>query len=392
MRETNKLRAAALVAMVAIAACSVALGQDAAAPAEKPGFWSGFLNSTFGLVLLFIFIPVIITTFIAARQRDRCLKTFHGFHITVVTTAGRTLWGRLRVFSKGIVIHYRSPIESEGRPVHTSYMMYEPDMENVRAVFRFHDQLDKANKKRRTRQVRRLAYPGLFLRLWRRTRNLINTLRDALNKAIGAILGQAQRARPGSKMLKAGGKEIGGVGATLLGRVANAYEPLLESHIGTPVVLEVTGPGEGEKTEYGGQLGEYSAGYLMVLDIDAEIEEATVVGGPGAFDGHVTAETTGDQIQVTNGLGVKVRVVAVDVGDRATPVSEHIPAGAAVTLAVSVSEIAPAPAEAPDAAAPSPPPITVRLTARRSTDVMAPRARAIVRHGGLGKEDHIKGA
>ena len=239
MHRLTRKAAAVLCLILLIVACSTALSADAAPkaappPAQQPGFWSKLLNSTFGLVLLFIFLPVLITTFIAARQRDRCLKTFHRFHATVYTKAARPIWGILHVFSKGLVIRYRQPVDTQARPAQSSYMMYEPDMENVHAIFRFHDQIDERNKERRDRQIRSLAYPSFTRRTWRRIRNLVNTLRDAFSKAIGALMGQVQRAKPGSKALKTGGKEMTGIGTTLLGQVANAYEPILEKHIGTP--------------------------------------------------------------------------------------------------------------------------------------------------------------
>jgi len=396
MHRLTRKAAAVLCLILLIVACSTALSADAAPkaappPAQQPGFWSKLLNSTFGLVLLFIFLPVLITTFIAARQRDRCLKTFHRFHATVYTKAARPIWGILHVFSKGLVIRYRQPVDTQARPAQSSYMMYEPDMENVHAIFRFHDQIDERNKERRDRQIRSLAYPSFTRRTWRRIRNLVNTLRDAFSKAIGALMGQVQRAKPGSKALKTGGKEMTGIGTTLLGQVANAYEPILEKHIGTPVVLEITGPAEGQKKEYPGQLGEYSAGYLMVLDIEAEIEDAATVGGPGAFDDQVRATRTNDQIEVCNGLSVGLRVISVEVGGRAVSPDAEVEAGATATLPLSLSEITPtAPAEAAsgEEAPPPPPPsdVVVRLAARRRTDIMAPRGHAIIRHGGVRKD------
>jgi len=389
MRRLTRKTAAVLCLVLVVVACSTVAAAEAAPQAvQQPGLWSKLFNSTFGLVLLFIFLPVLITTFIAARQRDRCLKTFNRFHATIYTKTGGAIWGILHVFSKGLVIRYRDPVQPGQRPTQSSYMMYEPDMETVLAIFRFHDQLDEANKKRRARQIRRLAYPSLTRRTWRRVRNLVNTLRDAFNKAIGAFLGQLQRAKPGSKALKTGGKEMAGIGTTLLGQVANAYEPILEKHIGRPVVLEISGPAEGQKREYPGQLGEYSAGYLMVLDIEAEIEDAVTVDGAGAFDDQVRATRVGDRIEVSNGLLVGVRATSVETGGRVVSVDAEIAAGATAALPLSLSEITPAaPAEASggEAAPPPQPPsdVVVRLAARRRTDIMAPREHAVIRHGGV---------
>lgn len=381
----------ALLVLCLLAACSLALGADATAqppaqqPPQQPGLWSKLFNSTLGLLLLFIFLPVIITTFVAARQRDRCLKTFNKYPATVYRKAAKPVWGTMRVFSKGLVLAYDKPVEDPARPAKMSFMMYEPDLENIFAIFRYHDEMGEKNQRRRERQIRRLAYPGIILRTWRRLRNLINTLRDAFNKAIGALLGQLQRAKPGSKMLATGGKQIEGVGTQLLGQVANAYEPLLEHHIATPVVVEIMGPAEGQKKEYGGHLGEYSSAYVMILGVETDLEDSALIGGRGAFEEQVRAAKTDDQIEVSNALGVPVRVVSVELGGQAAPISAEVPAGETVRLPVSLAELTPAaPPEAPEGESPPPPSEPkVNITTRRKTDIIAPRAHAIVRHGGV---------
>ncbi len=375
---------AIFLAMALAVTCSAALGADAPAPVAQPqpDIWSKLFNSTFGLVLLFIFLPVVITTFVAARQRDRCLKMFHGFHATAWLKTGKAIWGTLQVFSKGIVLSYATPHEPARQPVRTSYMFYEADMQNVFAVFRFHDQITSRNQRRRERQIRRLAYPGPIRRTWRKIRNLVNTLKDAFSKAIGAFLGQVQKVKP-TAVLTTGGKDIESVGTTLLGRVANAYEPLLERHIGEPVVLELSGPGAGEKREYAGQLAEYSATYLMVLDIDAEIDDSAVVGGPGAFNDQVQVTRTDAGLDVRNSLSVEVHVKSVTAGPNVAAVEVTIPAGGTGVLNV-VGPVGEAPvsseASAEGAKAQQ---VTVELVAQRKTDIMAPRANAVIRHGGV---------
>jgi len=384
----------AALAVALLLACPLAFGAEAAEaeppPADEPAFWSKFLDSTFALVLVFIFVPVIVTTFVAARQRDRCLKTFHQYHATVHRKSAAPLWGVLQVFSKGLVVGYREPVAAPDHPTKASYLIYEPEMQDLFAVFRFHDQITEKNQRRRTRQVRRLAHPSIVRRTWRRARNLINTLRDAFNKALGAVLGQMQKTRPGSRTMTTGSKQMESVGTELLGRVANAYEPLLEQHIASPVVLEVAGPAEGQMTEYAGHLGEYSAGYVMILDVTAQMKDKAVLDGSGAFDQHVVAKKAGNQVEVTNGLSVPVRVEAIEVGGQATPLDVEVPGGTTVALPVSPAQVTPpvaAPAQASEGEEapppPPPPPPAVTLAVRRVADIIAPRAHAVVRHRGV---------
>src|SRR5437867_3013813 len=72
--------------------------------------------------------------------------------------------------------------------------------------------------------------------------NFINTLRDAFNAAIGAVVGQYQKLNPANAVLSTQGQQVTTISQTLLGRFANAYEPLLEQYIGRQVILEVADP------------------------------------------------------------------------------------------------------------------------------------------------------
>ena len=86
-------------------------------------------------------------------------------------------------------------------------------------------------------------------------RNFVNTLRDAFNAAIGAVVGQYQRMNPGSMIVGTQGQSVTQIGQTLLGKfAANAYEPLLEQYIGQPVILDVEGLGAGQRVERVGTL------------------------------------------------------------------------------------------------------------------------------------------
>jgi hypothetical protein len=398
MRTHTRFTAAIVVMLLLVVACSAVVAAEApAAPkAKEQGLWTKLFSSTFGLILIFIFVPVLVTTFIAARQRDRCLKTFDKFHASIVTKKKKHIWGVLRVYSKGLVCHYRDTVESDTAPPKVSYFMYEAEMPDVFAIFRFHDRISEKNKSRRARQIRALAYPNIFRRLWRRVRNLINTLRDAFNKAISAFLGQMQKAKPGSKMLKTGGKQMEGVGTQLLGKVANAYEPLLEQSIGSPVVIEVTGPPEGDKPgpkkEYAGQMAEYSAGYVMVLDVLDDFETTAAAGGPQAFDGLVTVRAGDDKIEITNGLEVTLSATSVAYAGKTHLIDATVGSGETSALPLRLSEITPPPPETADngeaAPPPEPPgPPVVKLVARRQADIMVPRTHVVVRHGGVRRED-----
>ena len=71
--------------------------------------------------------------------------------------------------------------------------------------------------------------------------NFLNVIRDAVINALGLVIGRFAGAGM-TGALKTQSGRISEVGGTLLGMMANAYEPLLERHIGKPVILEVMYP------------------------------------------------------------------------------------------------------------------------------------------------------
>src|SRR5947209_1328464 len=189
--------------------------------------------AVFYLTLLFIFVTAIVTTVLTKWTRDKCLKFFRGYHVTLERLRGQTIWGRLKVFSSGIEVVYDHPfVDSHGRKK-TSFLIYAPEMDaQLLSLLRYHDELDEHSRAARLRQIRASFNPGPIHRMWRGVRNFVNTLRDAFNAAIGVAVGQYQRVNPANAIVSSQASSVTTIGQTLLGRFANAYEPLLEQYIG----------------------------------------------------------------------------------------------------------------------------------------------------------------
>src|SRR5688572_14196657 len=153
----------------------------------------------FYLTLLFIFLTAIITTAVTRWARDKCLKLFHRYHVTVERMRGQTIYGNLKAFSTGIEVQYdHAFVDVLGRRKR-SFLIYQQEMEqSLLSVLRYHDELDEKSQKRRRKQVRRTFNPGPIRRTRRAFRNFVNTLRDAFNAAIGTAVGHYQRLNPGS--------------------------------------------------------------------------------------------------------------------------------------------------------------------------------------------------
>src|SRR3982751_1198268 len=108
----------------------------------------------FYLTLLFIFLTAIVTTVATKWSRDKCLKFFNGYHVTLERTRGQTSWGSLRVFSSGIEVVYDAPyVDAMGRKK-TSYLIYQQELDQqVLCVLRYHDELSDEHQRARKRQV-----------------------------------------------------------------------------------------------------------------------------------------------------------------------------------------------------------------------------------------------
>jgi hypothetical protein len=241
----------------------------------------------FYFTLLFIFVTAIVTAVATKWARDKCLKLLHGFHVTLERSRGQTIWGQLKVFSSGVEITYDHPfVDARGRKK-TSYLIYAQELEQqLLGVLRYHDELSDEQKKRRDQQIRGTFNPGPLRRMWRGIRNFVNTLRDAFNAAIGAVVTQYQRVNPASAVL-AQGTQVTQIGQTLLGRFANAYEPLLEQYIGQPVILDVADPinPNNATVEYTGYLADYTQQFIAVFNVEHKCGELVTVTLPDIGEG-----------------------------------------------------------------------------------------------------------
>ena len=65
------------------------------------------------ITILFIIIATVLGAFIRRRTRDNCLKDFGGNTVTLVETAGKNIYGKLRVESTGLEFLYSAGHEDE---------------------------------------------------------------------------------------------------------------------------------------------------------------------------------------------------------------------------------------------------------------------------------------
>jgi hypothetical protein len=241
-------------------------------------------STLFYLTLLVIFLTAIITTVLTKWARDKCLKYFNHYHVTMERSRGQTIWGQCKIFSSGLEIVFDHPFTDTRGRKKTSYLLYGPELDTqLLCLLRYHNELTEAQQELRVVQIHRTFNPRFFRRVWRGFRNFINTLRDAFNAAIGAVVTQYQRTNPATgALLTTQGSSVQNIGQTILGRFANAYEPLLEQYIGQPVILEMGDPlnPNNATVEFTGYLADYTQNYIALFNVNHTCEQTVELTMP----------------------------------------------------------------------------------------------------------------
>jgi hypothetical protein len=188
--------------------------------------WTMLLDNVLALTIVLIILTSILNAFISHRSRDKCLKDFRAFLVTLLLKNGKTILGKMKLFSSGIELEYQQPDYSEvDGYCRNSYIIMNAALEaDIQAIHRYHWDLTPKNKKLREKSIRRSYKPNLFRRIGRTMRNSVNTLRDAFNKSISLFFGQI-----GGKI--AGGRatqELTSVGSSIVNVFGNTYEAVLE--------------------------------------------------------------------------------------------------------------------------------------------------------------------
>lgn len=241
--------------------------------AAKP-WWQLIVENSLALTITFIFLTAILSVVLTQRRRDKCLKLLHDFHVTYLTTAGVPVWGDLIVYSSGIELTFDAPHRTRRGLPKSSAMVYQKDMASTLAICRVDYGLTETERRQRDAQVRRTFRPNIFRRAMRWFRNLLATLKDAFSQALNAMIGALLKTRAPTTLAEQEAR-VQQIGQTVLGATANAYEPILEAHIGKPVVLKLQGPAEptNKANEIAGYLVDYNDAYVAVFNVDHTPEE-----------------------------------------------------------------------------------------------------------------------
>ncbi len=315
------------------------------------------------ITLGLIFLITLVGAYARSRRKDRCLRSWEGFHVTLERTNGRLIWGVLKLEPSGMELGYLDSVQDENH-IESSYLLYANEYDQIQALYRYADRLSDWGKKQRTRDIQRSFHPGPARRLGRATRNFLSTATDSLNEVFSLLLGRVQKT--GGRYLAADGSAaIKTLGGKVLGQVGSAYDPLLEHYIGRRVVIEIIE--DNEVHEHVGIFKDYSADFIEVLDIQFPQDEAVTLTTDMTFESEcVCVSLIGSTLRITNNDRRPILIRSLQgAGIEEQWINAVVDNGENIELYLE---------------APSVDQLRLNMQLVRELDMIAPRTRCVVRH------------
>lgn len=343
-----------------------------------------------GSTLLTILVILLVATVLAllrTRRRDRCLKSFDGFPITLVTQANEATWGTADIRSTGLELTYPEPVVAREGHLERSTILYKEQYASLHALYRCPEGLTEKNRERRGTLIEQTRNPGLLRRLGRWVRNWMGMVRDALLQSIGMIIGVAKAKAPAGGLIGRHDAQVQSISTEVVQHTGNAFDPLLERHLFSQVVVEVT-VASGEVRSYCGWLKDYTSDFIEILDAYANTSRAEPLDLEAYHVGderlpHQEIALTNGRVGVTNNGTRMFYIDRLEQRDWRHPVDVVLPPGASIALAL---------------------PPAVHARARRAgkalkiwmgtvdrVDMLLPRQRAQVRHAAGGSDASYEG-
>ncbi len=359
------------------------------------------MDSTLITILILLALATVVAL-IQARRRDRCLKSMEGFPVTLSRADGNLAWGTLDLYSTGMELRYAYPVEADLGHIERSVLTYKEEYPSIVALYRFPEALSGEREEERLAALENTAHPSLARRLWRKARNWISLLRDALVQSAGMIVGAVSSKSPGLAKNQAGLQQLSG---EALGTAAGAaFDPLLEAHLFRLVTVDLVREGKPKQT-YCGWLKDYTTQFLEVVDAFAnDAETTTELRTIAASDPPEDVEITyaDGRVRIRNGTDKLLYVAEAwadgDSDERpigrvpfappGTPAPDPPPIGQPARAWERAFGCLLPPGSHADVTAPPTPfaDVHVRMGPAGRVDLILPRALAHVRHGADGSE------
>ena len=354
---------------------------------SSPAAWLAWVaGNALAVTILVIFGGAILSAVLTQWRRDKCLKLLRGDHATIAKLDGDVLWGDLVVYPEALELTFDAPFVTSRGLVKSGVLLPKADVAGVHLIARSEAGLTPKEAAHRKKQIRRTFRPGFVRRSLRVGRNLINTLRDAFGKALSAILAAVTR-NPQAAALADQKSGVESIGQQLIGAAGNAYDPMLEAHVGRPVVVKLLCPGlstpdKPAHVDVPGYLVDYTEAWVAVFNVEhpplASLELAVGSGEEADRPGLAkVSRADGGRLRVHN-PGPAFLLVKSITGPGGTPglagdaadLDAVVPPGGTLHLAAQPGG-----------------PATVSLDVTERLDLVIPRSQVVVRHAGDRLED-----
>jgi len=150
------------------------------------------------LTLIFIVISALIAAIARKFQKDKCLKDFQGYLVTLELKTGKSaVFGVLRVYKDCLEFLYlKSYKDKEGHNGY-SYVLYSPEYDaKLGLLLRYHNHLSPENQKKRVLTLEKVYHPKFFRRFQRKILILFRTVKDSVLEVVNLFISQAQSRGP----------------------------------------------------------------------------------------------------------------------------------------------------------------------------------------------------
>jgi len=355
----------------------------AAAPPPK-GFdkvWYFLATSSFAAGLIFLFAAAIVTAYVARLIRDRCLKTFRGYPVTIEMKDGSVRTGSMDVERTGMELLYMPAVPQDlATPHEASYLLFHSEYPKIYLLIRYLDCLTDNEKQTRLAHGILVFEQKFFRRLKRKIRNAFAALKDAFVEALTMVIGRMKGGQgTGATVIGAQQRYVSQAGGVAIGYVAeNSFDPLLEKQIRRKMIVEVA-KSPAEILRFEGVFVEYSADFIQFKDVVYRSQwsvDAPCDGGEFRKQ-NVTFTRSGATVKIANPnpyeLALKIIPAPTD-SDQPPPSS---PPGAAakppVEMTIPPGSTTEIPLESAAANA------KLSFSSARMADIIVPRAIGLVR-------------
>jgi len=260
-------------------------------PSAMFEWFSSVFDVTFLATIGLIFAATLVGAYFRSRRRDPCLKSFEGFHVTLERSDGKVVWGVFELESTGLELRYRDSVQDSNH-VESSYILYSEEYGDLRAIYRYADDLSDENRRRRYSDIEHSFHPGPMRRMGRAMRHFLSTAAESINDVIGIFIGRLKKPA-GRYISDTGETHLKSLGSMFIGHVGHAHDPLLERFIGQKMVVEILETND-EIHEHVGIFKNYSPDFVEMLDIQYPKHQALIIDALDCED---------DCIRVWNGDG-----------------------------------------------------------------------------------------